>query len=540
MPKVRRKKVYDAVYNASKRYFSKTDPHLLNRYRKKLDARTAMLRYVTYYNFQPQFEQSGRTIWTQPQNDIDNRWTGVGGDEQIGKQGLYLSLEEEGSHHTNFPEIEHYQDPTLPANQEISYFEYEAGRTEAKWQKSKVSELRTMFLFESNKELNGFDFTYNQEPDHMFTEIFEEARKESPDDFLPDETVESLYFHPEDASFNRAIGNAALEVEGIDFFTATSVRDQKSINLILGGNHGSPINTLEPRGRNTFLIDGITKKSRSVYTVDDLIYNDTFDEAGVEAPMTVEELERNWSHLEEYAKKIDADLDWETASIKIDAGIHQYVVEALQQINDPFSLDMDKLTEQLASNELLTAVEKSLSDFVVTSAATSSESFVPLYKEIGLEGVRSVLNKEIVEPQYEKLVAKDGSHSYISLAVRSELADRKSHFLEQNASDIQKRLSEANTTVNETSTELTTKQESLNQLQEELERKPEDTDLKQEVDALRLEINRMTNELHEAELKREQAEHDVTNNDSNKRETSEELERLKEQRDERRREMERR
>ncbi|GKU78939.1 hypothetical protein [Paenibacillus sp. L3-i20] len=539
MPKLLTPELYKAIYNAAKRYFANATPEQLEPYRNKLNAGSALLRYVEYRNFLPQQEQAGRTIWTHPGEDKTNRWTGVDGNEQIGKQGLYLSLEEDGPLHTSFPEIEHYQDSTVPAQQEVSYFEYEAGNPEPKWQKSKVSELRTMFLFESEKEINGFNLAYDQDPDSIINQVFELARNETPAAFQPDDTVEKLYFHPDDASFNRAIGNAALEQIGIDYFTATSVRDRTSTNLILGAEQGKPIDLLKPQGRITFLIDGITKSTKSVYTVDDLIYNDIFDERGLETPLTKEELEKSWSHFEDFAKKIDGELSWEAATKKIDERIHNDVIGVLKNINDLGSQDRDALVKQILTNDLTKSIEQTLSEFVVTSSV-KSEIFIPMYRDIGLEGVTSVLNKEIVEPQFEKLVKLDGAHNYLSLTIASQINDRLSHWLEEHAFEIQAKFLEANSTVTETSTELNTKQDTLTQLNEELLKKPEDNNLREQVDALRIEVEHLANELKDAETRRDQTENEITDNDGKKHDIAEESDRLREQREERRHELERR
>ncbi|MCR8842473.1 hypothetical protein NQ117_02145 [Paenibacillus sp. SC116] len=539
MPSILDSLVYQAVYRVTKRLIT-SGSSSLEGYRRNLNEGTALYRYVGYRGFRPQQEMAGRTIWTSPLNDNANRWTGVDWENKSGQQGLYLSSEEPRQMDTSFPELEHYQDSTLPPDQEISHFEYSSGDGELVWKRSKVSELRTMFLFTTNKELTGIDLNYENDSRGIIQDIYRDAKYEIPAAFLSGRTAEELYFDPEDASFNRAIGNAVLESMPVDFFITTSVRDRKSQNVIMRGEQGTAIECLKPQGRNTFYMNDTTKTTESVSTVADLIYNDTFDESSEGIFIPKELLEKTWGELAGLANEIEKDLNWEDGYRQIDEKISSEVSEKLKSTNDPFAQSLDKLEEQLLNDSFVESVKKTFHDFVIADS-TLSKSFLSLYSMIGIADVTTVLQKVIVEPRFEKIANKDGSdaQSYIASTLLSELAGRKLHWLEQNAPLIQQRLVEASMTVTETSKELQTKQSSLSEINEALKQVPNDVQLQLTAHNLRNEIDQLTEKLKDAESRKEQADTDTVDNERERKEAYERKERMDEIRKEHRRERER-
>ncbi|MBF0423135.1 MAG: hypothetical protein HQL73_09090, partial [Magnetococcales bacterium] len=77
---------------------------------------------------------------------------------------------------------------------------------------AQINECNKVELFSLNQTLPGLDLTYKTGPDTLLTNIFEEAKRTKPSLFTPEDTLKKLYFNPNDASFNRALGNAALSL----------------------------------------------------------------------------------------------------------------------------------------------------------------------------------------------------------------------------------------------------------------------------------------------------------------------------------------
>jgi hypothetical protein len=150
-----------------------------------------------------------------------------------------------------------------------------------------------MFLFSTNKELKGVDLRISEPGEHrLLQDIFTTARKQAPEAFLDSDSLESLYYAGEDASFCRAVGNATLEKTGADFFQTTSVRDKVSVNVIMGGESGTAIPSLKPEGRASFFLNQ-QKGIEGVFTILDLKYNAAFEQTGLGVLPSRAEIESN-------------------------------------------------------------------------------------------------------------------------------------------------------------------------------------------------------------------------------------------------------
>lgn len=290
MPKVKREKLYKAIIEAAREQY--TDPGKIERYRVTRPEGSPLYRYVDYRNAEPQIEKAGRTIWTKLENDTSNRWTGRGpGESAEGEQGIYLSGEYLDIDQP-FPELEHYIDKDANPSDPVFYYRYEKG-VAPKLVLGTVGELRSMFLFSTNKELQGIDLRISEPEEHrLLQDIFTSARRRAPEAFLDSDSVESLYYEGEDASFCRAVGNATLEKTGADFFQTTSVRDKVSVNVIMGGKSGTAIPSLKPEGRASFFLNqegGI----EGVFTILDLKYNAAFEQTGLGVLPPRSEIESN-------------------------------------------------------------------------------------------------------------------------------------------------------------------------------------------------------------------------------------------------------
>ncbi|MFC4778057.1 hypothetical protein ACFO9Q_14745 [Paenibacillus sp. GCM10023252] len=523
MPKLLIPARYDATFKAAKRVFQE-QPNLLSKYSFTLDSGSPLYRFVGYRNSKPQLENAGRTIWTSLQNDWLNRWTGRGTDSPdgkiTGKQAIYLSMEEEGPVDTSFPEVTQYQDSSVDPNETIRYFEYEPGKKPA-WVEAKASELRSMFLFSTTRPLEGIDLTYDDSPDSIHSRIYELACSLAPDVFKNDSKLRELYFSSEDASYNRAIGNALFETTIYGAFKATSVRDFKSINLVLSGSQGTPISLLAPLGRATFLLDGTTRKTRAVYTIDDLIYNQSFETSNPNL-QPKEELVKELHDYVAFTQTIDRELDWNYAAELIDQEVNAYVSDALHAAEHPFERELGLIVDELSTEAFNERMRRKLEEFTAAAAA-GSDSYLPTLKEIGREGMDSLLDAIVVEPRYKRLSEPSTeTDSYLRSALKSTLLEKKMHWLEQTSSDIGSRLAAAQTTVTETSMEASAKGIELERINEKLKEKPNDPDLQKQQQALSQQIGHLVQEQQEAEQAKSEAEQDRKRNEKDRKDTSKE------------------
>ncbi|MFD0396552.1 hypothetical protein ACFV84_30475 [Kitasatospora sp. NPDC059811] len=488
MPKLLRPDLYQSVYEAA-HAFLQTEDDLVAQCRVAMETGDPLYRYVGYRNFLGQKEQAGRTVWLDLGKDLANRWTGSDLDEG-GRQGLYLSAERPSEKNTEFPELTHYQDPEVPPEQQVAYFEYEKG-AEPDWVTAKVSELRTMFLFtldlsSSSKELKGLDLTYpKSEP--LLEKILGTARKANPQAFHADDTVEKLYMHPDDASFTRAVGNAALE-SGSEFFRATSVRDGSSVNVVLSAEPGHPIAVLKPEGRATFFVK--SGKSTGVVTIDDMVYNNEFDvdgPGGIPKDIVSADLEP----FRERAERMGARLDWSLAEKSVDHAVSTEVRRALKGDPALYTMPAADAVRSVLEAGLSGRMIDALGPYALAATATDQE-YPDLAQALGAEGVDTLMRTYAVEPK----ITQGG---YIEAAVRAELLKERTHYFTQKSADIQKEIANAQKETQKTAEELEAQQSELQKTEDKLSRNPDDADLKKAKERLQKEVDELKNRQEEQE-----------------------------------------
>jgi len=108
------------------------------------------------------------------------------------------------------------------------------------------------------------------------TNVFELARSMDPSAFLPGRNCVDLYMDPSDASFCRAMGNAALEEAAVDGIQVTSTRDTRSTSVVFKGSVGPQFDYLQFVGRSSFFMDPSGIFTRAAETFADHQYNDDF------------------------------------------------------------------------------------------------------------------------------------------------------------------------------------------------------------------------------------------------------------------------
>lgn len=516
MPRILRPLLYTAIFSTAKTVFA--SPAKLSPYVITKSQGDPLYRYVNYRNFQPQQAQDALMIWTQLPTDINNRWTGMGSDGS-GWQGLYTSGESVNTEKP-FPELEHYQDLSVDPNQEIAYFKY-APKTDPSWTKAKASELRSMFLFTANMPLKGVDLSLmiaqsGQPPvEHpLLKEILETAKSNNPGAFIAADTLQTIYSHPDDASFTRAVGNGFYAATGdqYDFFQTTSVRNQLSTNVILRGETGKPIGSLEPEGRATFYLDD-GGKCTGVFTIPDMLYNAELEKTGLGQLPTQSTFVQNEAPFKTTIEGIEKDdIDWDLAANNIDNLISKGVSDVLSKTNNPFAnSSIDDLVGQMSTQTLKDKLRQQLSDFVLSEASTS-QGYSDLFNQIGIDGIQSLISDIIVEPRYDTLV--NATDSYLDAAVKKTLLENKSHWLSQNQSQIQQDLAKANTTVTDTSTELESKQTSLKEIEQQLQQQPDNPTLKQQQGEFNQEIAALVDKQQKAEAEQANLKEEKRKNDA--------------------------
>lgn len=328
MPQATDPALYTLIYDVTQNIIASQNPTVVT-----IPAGTPLYRYVNYRG-NPQTEAAARTIWSTAGNDIYNRWTGLPPAEGTqGASGLYLSMDEAGPQNTDFPELEHYQrQGPIEVGRQINYWEYSPVNQFPVMAQAQATQLRSMFIFTSNQNINGYDLTMPNPvnspatpgpslpiPSPLLLAIFTAAGVANHDlmqaKFVqynpgvqdPHENGASsmtllwnLYYDSQDASFSRAIGNAIFgNTQQIQFIKTTSVRNGRSVNVVAKGNvypagafvppplppqqpqpvvvQPAPvIDFLSTQGRGTFYM---TVDSNAVYTIEDLEYNQILEDA---------------------------------------------------------------------------------------------------------------------------------------------------------------------------------------------------------------------------------------------------------------------
>lgn len=307
MPQIENKDLYNAIFNSSMEVLSKpgTKERLLT---YKILEGTAVYRYVNYRNSNPQEENDARKIWSPLYKDIYNRWTGASPDPNKGSQGLYLTIEAEGKLDTKFAELEHYLHEGPHKKQTICYYDYSSSENPTLLFTDAIN-LRSLFLFtftfkdKENKKI-GIDLTLKNENSITFlNEVLTDAKKSNPCLFNEQDTVDSLYKSATDASFCRAIGNSIFEkYEDVPFFCTTSVRSDKNNveNMIYKESYGDdPINVLLPQGRISWFLNPSDNHGKAVYTLDDMLYNETLDDTELDPNI------KDYKDLDEFKNEVN-------------------------------------------------------------------------------------------------------------------------------------------------------------------------------------------------------------------------------------------
>jgi hypothetical protein len=500
MPAVLKPRKYFALRKSAEQFFTQRSQLFTDSIRI-LHPGTPYYRYTGYRSFLPQQESSGRTIWTPLLKDLSNRWSGAGPDRN-GVSALYMSMDGIGSADTRFPELEHYQDSSLPPTQEVAYFEYQRG-AEPRWVKAKAGELRSMFLYTSLAPLKGISLEHKKGEEGIFGKILADARSMDPGAFSAGDTVEKLYYDPDDASFCRAIGNTALSQQDVDFIMTTSVRDGASVNIALKGGPGTALTTLKGQGRSTFFIDSVKKTTKGVYTMDDLLYNNTFDETGAGVIPSREDFSAEIRQIADIGRTISDGIDWSMCRRNIDSVINNFIGSQLGYLTDPFRISLDELAKNMTHSSLTDQVGTTLSNYIGGSAPAAFPEYPDLYARIGSEGIHSLLLAEIIQPRLKDLLPSGNTDNYISLSVKANLAERKIHWLDQQGSSIQEQLAAATTAIGQTSDEIDAKNAELENIRIRLQEDPGNTDLKNSEAALQKQLDDLAGQLKDAERAKE-------------------------------------
>jgi hypothetical protein len=497
MPIIGRMAAYRALHEAAQKEFSvnqKAWKGLIT----KFPERTPLYRFGAYRNYQPQEDKASRTIWLDLKSDLNNRWTGCGADG-TGFQGLYLSLDGAGKEDTKFPELDHYQPKNAPINQMVSFFRYEKDK-EPYWTTVEGRALRSMYLFHTVEELIAMDLRLSTRTTPLFDAILQRAKRINPSAFTTEDTVHTFYMEGEDASFNRALGNAVLEAFDVNIILTTSVRDANSTNVILRGERGKVAEVLTVDGRGTFYLNG--SEAQGVVTIDDMLFNDKFEQKNsVLAPKSA--LSADLDPVREQAKEIGQAIDWKVFETPLDRFIGYSVRAQLSKMEDPFAKKTNDVAAELAGKpDFVTAVSEQIKQYA-NGSAQNYKNYPELYQKIGLEGVASLILEPVVQPKVDLVTRSDGptGPSYFELSVRTAVASEKNHQLAQRQGQIQEELTAKTLQKGQTSQELSNKQQELSQINQRLKDTPNDPSLPTQKSQLESEIKSIV-----AQEQREEAE----------------------------------
>jgi hypothetical protein len=486
MPKILNSAVYDAVFAEAYSLFQSGERLVTNR-TVSMPTGRPLYRYVDYRNFLGQRESAGRTVWSGLREDQTNRWTGsdpAGG----GHQGLYLSEERSGPQDTDFPELEHYQDPEKPPEREIAYFEYRPGHR-PEWSTAQAAELRTMFLFTltlpPDRDLRGLDLTYPAAHD-LLSRIFENARRRSPGAFAAGATVQDLYMAQHDASFTRAVGNAALAA-GFEFLRTTSVRDQSSINVVIGAAPREPLKFLKSEGRATFFVEG--GETKAVVTIDDMIYNNVFGADGLRDVFPADAAEAELTRLTNLTDAVGRRIDWSLAARAIDGRVIAEVQRILR--GDQHLLDgpVDPVVHSVVQSGLADQIAQTIDQWV-TAAATADRDYTTLVRLVGVEGVRSLVSAVVTRPKLDDITVA----SYIQTVAEAAILRERQHYFEQRAADLMGAIASAREESTATAAELASTRDALKAVEEQHTQQRGDPTLDKEMQRLRDELTRLATE----------------------------------------------
>jgi hypothetical protein len=259
MPKLLSPDVYKRAFDVTYDLLSGSRAELLDpEVTLKFNAGTAVYRYSSK-TVSDGGETNTRKVWRALASDVDNRWSGIdpnGG----GVTGLYLALENQGSAHTEFSELFHYQQEENEKAESPTVVRLQKYAQEGKpVELAVVDNLFFMWLFFTTKSLTGInlDISHPGNSSPFMKRVF---MKIAGHPSLKGSTPEQWYLHDKDASFCRGVGNACLADHRFDFIRVTSARskDLSARNIVIphvGGPKTEPYGFLSCKGRSSFFIN---------------------------------------------------------------------------------------------------------------------------------------------------------------------------------------------------------------------------------------------------------------------------------------------
>ena len=247
-------------------------------------------------------------LYKTVEKDVGNRWSGLApGGAPSGVLGQYFTLEADKEANTLFSELFHY----MPSEKEVpdkpvKHFQFAleeandgtrarsnavtdpapaSGVTDlapapgSHWQMAE--QLNFMFAFTMSEKKTLLDVQLPTTPDDdnfLVTKIFNLAKGRSEALFAGTDCM-LLYTDKEDASFCRAIGNAALEQTAYNGILVTSARDTRSTSVVFKGRKDDDrqYDFLKFLGRSSFFIEKSGGKfTKAGESIADMEYNDDF------------------------------------------------------------------------------------------------------------------------------------------------------------------------------------------------------------------------------------------------------------------------
>jgi hypothetical protein len=578
MPKITSLQKYNAVLQASNRLLLEqgTKDKLFT---YEIPEGTAVYRYISYRDSDPQIADSARKVWSPLKSDTENRWTGIPSDQypQMGTQGLYLSIEAAGVDTTQFAELEHYLTDNTTEKQEISYYNYTSGKP-PELKIADVSSLRSLFLFTFKEVKKGVDLRLSNTPSRDFLQrVLDEARKANPGVFNSTDTLDSLYKNPEDASFCRAIGNSVFTTyPDVPLFCTTSVRSDTAENMIhrapdrdLSGS-AQAIDVLNPQGRISWYLDPatITKHGIAVYTLDDMVYNGKIEDKELSPDIkeyketldkfkqSVEQIKQNdlIPKLNETIKKLNWDIIQKNVDSAVKTRVQQILKDELadytkQGGSSPF-VNIDDHVKKLKADDWVQSSMTSALQNVTLSLITCDDGFKeaikngqkeinkllivnPDFPDPSLDEackvltysiISDIISSTIVATKLEAINKETAGHSYISDIIKSNVLDQRKYYVDQNRSIIESNLAKATTTATATNKELVAKKTAMQTLEQQISKDPSNPSLASQKNSVQKEIDTLVMKLEEDEKAKDELEDLNKDKSSEKRQTDEKKE----------------
>ena len=285
MPTLGDQELYNATYEAALKVLA-SPACQRGEYAKKFQMNTPMYHYASGHRDTAVDEKAVRSTYAGPAADTANRWTGSPGvavPGREGKVGVYMALEEAGGLDTIFSELMHYivDGKKTGATEYYTYLKNENPALV----RAEVSAIHYQFLYSTNWGLTSLNISRPPAHDAM-TRAMVDADP-TPKTFVgcvyrellkiplySKLSLYNLYNHPTDASFCRALGNAALSDARYPAITVSSTRGKGTTVVIASAFSatGVPCDALRATGRSTFFIH--EREPGGQVTINDMLYND--------------------------------------------------------------------------------------------------------------------------------------------------------------------------------------------------------------------------------------------------------------------------